>query len=200
VLFKLNPSTVTAFRNVTALEMDSRYNVERFGLLISAAQAYLKSGNKLQDLSPATLCKLGFLSADLAGYIPNAQTVGYPLIGAMRGSRAFRAAVTFVISRSPVRWRLAVELGPLEPSYSSSGIWIGPAPAESIAVGVVAGVSAAVALKNRFGGSARAVYYPYPFPFAKHPPTKDEQQLFLMVFKRDRFTALARSLPRPPVS
>jgi hypothetical protein len=62
-----------------------------------------------------------------------------------------------------------VELGPLASSYSSSGIWIGPASEESAAVGMVADASAAVALKNRFGGSASAVYYPHPLPFAEHP-------------------------------
>ena len=194
-LFKLNPSTLNAFRDITAAEMDSRYNVGRFGLVISAARAYLESGNKLDDLSPVTLRKLGFLSADLAGDTPHAQTGGYPLISATRGSREFQAAIAFIMSHALVRRRLAVELGPLAPNDSSSGIWIGPAPEQSIAVGVVAGASAAVALRSRFGGSATAVYYPYPLPFAEHLPTTDEPQQFLMVFRRDRFVALARGLP-----
>jgi hypothetical protein len=209
VVFRLSPSGLAPWRHASAAEMDTRYNLARFELLLNAARNYLARGYAYTELSPVAAVQLGLLDAAIAGDPAPSQTDGFPLMGSARRSATFQAVVRFLISHQMMRERLGVELGPVPArDASTSGIWLGPWSDASIAIGVVASPPAAAVLRARFGPSATAIYYPYPLPFSAQradysgdPVPASAQpypQMMLMTF---RAAALrAPSSPAPPNS
>jgi hypothetical protein len=200
VFLRLNPAALIPFASMTAAAMDTRYNLERFAILIRAARDFLVGGNSSRDLSPLATARSGLLDATVAGYPRRAQAVGYPFVSAARISVAVQAIVGCLISHGMIRERLAVELGPHAPgdATSTSGIWLGPWTADSIAIGVLAGPPAAATLIARFGPHADAIYYPYPLPYSKRPSSAhqaDDPQMLLMTFKTTALPALDVSTP-----
>jgi hypothetical protein len=200
VFLSLNPAALTPFASMTAAAMDTRYNLERFAILIRAARDFLTRGNSSGDLTPLTAARSGLLDATVAGYPRRAQAIGYPFVNAARSSIAVQAIVGHLISHGMIRERLAVELGPhaVGDATSTSGIWLGPWTADSIAIGVVAGRQAAATLTARFGPHAEAIYYPYPLPYST-PPSSAQQaadpQMLLMTFKTAALPRLDVSAP-----
>lgn len=192
VIFRPPAATLANFTNVTAAEMDTRYNLARFAILIGAARDYLARGYPAAELSPFAAARRGLIDPTLAGDPPRSQTAGFPFAGHARHSAAFQAAARMLISRHLIRERLAVELGPVPPGGqgSSSGIWLGPWSDGTIAVGVVAGPLAAAGLRKRFGTRANAVYYPYPLPYSAQPESFNDRQMLLMTFKPAALAAI----------
>ena len=175
LIFRPSAKLLAPLRDATAAEMDTRYNRERFEILVRAVRAYLARGYSAAELSPSTAVRLGILDATVAGEPMRSQISGFPLMSATRRSHILQAALRFLFTHGLVRERLAVELGPLPPAdhATDSGIWLGPWREGSIAIGVTAGPQAAANLRDRFGASAEAIYYPYPLPFsvgADSPP------------------------------
>ena len=203
VLVRLNSAALTPFASMTAAAMDTRYNLDRFAILICAARDFLVHGSSSRDLTPFAAERLGLLDATVAGEHLRPQTTGYPLINTLRKTRAFRTLAGYLISHGMVRERLAVELGPSAPgeAASTSGIWLGPWNGDSIAIGVLAGPPAAEAVTARFGSHADAIYYPYPLPYsrlASQAHQSADPQMLLMTFKTAALPALDVSTPPSP--
>ena len=188
LLFRLQPERLAPFNHANAAQMDTRYNLERFKILLDAARAYLAGGYPYADLSPSVAARLGLIDTTIAGESARSQTAGFPFISSARGRPAFQAIARFLVSHRMIPERLAVELGPAPPDdATTSGIWLGPWRDGSIAIGVVAGPQAAASLRARFGAGADEIYYPYPLPFSVQPDaTADSRmvpQMLLMTFK-----------------
>jgi len=188
LIYRLSPANFASWNHATAAEMDTRYNLERFEMLIGAARGYLASGYPYAELSPFTAAQLGLIDTSIVGEPPISQTAAFPFIRAARGSDAFQALVRFMVSHQMIRERLAVELGPAPAEdATSTGIWLGPWSDGSIAIGVSAGPQAAASLCARFGASAGSIYYPYPLPYSSQPGVSDRPhiypQMLIMTFK-----------------
>ena len=198
VFLRVNPATLAPFDSATAAAMDTRYNLDRFAVLIRATREFLGHGNSLRDLNPFSAERLGLLDASVAGDPTRAQTSGYPFIDTVRRSPVFQSIAEYLISHRMIRERLAIELGPhtVGDATSTSGIWIGPWTTNAIAIGVLAGPEAAATLRARFGPRADAIYYPYPLPYSTSRMSADDPQMMLMIFKVTMLPALDES-PRP---
>jgi hypothetical protein len=188
VIFRPSAASLANFSHATAAEMDTRYNLARFELLIDAARDYLARGYPAAELSPSAVERLGLIDATLAGDPARSQTAGFPFAS----SAAFQAVARMLISRHLIRERLAVELGPVPSGeeVTRGGIWLGPWSDGTIAVGVVTGPQAAASLRARFGPQAGAVYYPYPLPYSAQPESINDQQMLLMAFKPAALAAI----------
>jgi hypothetical protein len=187
---------------MTATSMDTRYNLERFAMLIHAARDFLARGNSPLDLSPFAAARIGLLDIDTVGDPMRAQASGYPFVSAARTSDTFQTLVGYLLSHGMIRERLAIELGPHAPGDATStrGIWLGPWTANSIAIGVVACPQAAATLSARFGRNADAIYYPYPLAYSTQPSSAYQQadpQMLLMTFKTTSLPVLDVSTPPP---
>jgi len=190
VFLRLNPAALAPFASLTAATMDTRYDLERFAILIHAARDFLARGNSSLDLTPFAAARSGVLDATIADYPLPSQAAGYPLVSVARTNIVFHAIVEYLISQGMIRERLAIQLGPRAPgnAASTSGIWLGPWTADSIAIGVLAGPQAAATLITRFGPQADAIYYPYPLPYSTRPSSAheaDDPQMLLIVQDRD---------------
>ncbi|HXR24371.1 MAG TPA: hypothetical protein VN742_03340 [Candidatus Binataceae bacterium] len=108
--------------------MDTRYDLERFAILIHAAPDFLARGNSSLDLTPFAAARSGVLDATIADYPLPSQAAGYPLVSVARTNIVFHAIVEYLISQGMIRERLAIQLGPRAPgnAASTSGIWLGP--------------------------------------------------------------------------
>ncbi len=202
VFLRLNPPALAPFAAMTAASMDTRYNIERFTILIHAARDFLAGGNSPLDLSPFAAARIGLLDTAAVGDPMRGQTSGYPFVSAARTSETFQTFVGYLLSHGMIRERLAVELGPHAPgdAISTRGIWLGPWTAQSIAIGVLAGPQAAAKLSARFGRQADAVYYPYPIRYSTQQSSANQTadpQMFLMTFKTASLPVLDLSR-RPP--
>jgi hypothetical protein len=200
VFLRLNPSALAPFASMTAATMDTRYNLERFVMLVHAARDFLARGNSPLDLSPFAAVRFGLLDTNAVGDPMRVQASGYPFVSAGRTSRTFQKLAGYLVSHGMIRERLAIELGPKPPgdATSTSGIWLGPWTADSIAIGVVAGPQSAATLSARFGRNADAIYYPYPLPYSTHPSSANQAadpQMLLMTFKTASLPALDVSTP-----
>jgi len=153
-------------------------------------------------LSPFAAVRFGLLDTNAVGDPMRVQASGYPFVSAGRTSRTFQKLAGYLVSHGMIRERLAIELGPKPPcdATSTSGIWLGPWTADSIAIGVVAGPQSAATLSARFGRNADAIYYPYPLPYSTHPSSANQAadpQMLLMTFKTASLPVLDLSR-RPP--
>jgi hypothetical protein len=178
IIFRPSPASLAPFSKVTAAEMDARYNLKRFEILLSAARNYLASGYPAIELSPSAAARMRLLDTTIAGDPARSQTTGFPFMSAARHSAAFQAIARFLISHRMIRERLAVELGPVPPAdhATTSGIWLGPWSDGMIAIGVVASPQAAASLRAHFGTNADAIYYPYPLPYTAQPDSARSPQ------------------------
>jgi hypothetical protein len=60
-LYRVQPANLAPYRNLTALEMETRADRERFDTLLAAANTYLATGHDLAALSPRTATRLGLI-------------------------------------------------------------------------------------------------------------------------------------------
>ena len=60
-IYRVQPETLTPYRHLTALEMETRSDGERFDALVNAASRYLADGHDLAALEPALVQRLGLL-------------------------------------------------------------------------------------------------------------------------------------------
>ena len=136
VLFRLTPASLASADHATADTMDTRFNNERYTILIRAAREFLAQGNSPRDLSPFAAERLGLIDATVAGYPLLRQTSGFPMLHAVTEAYGFHRVADYLISHQMIRERLAIELGPVKPKDATkSGIWLGPWNDDSIAVG-----------------------------------------------------------------
>jgi hypothetical protein len=197
VLFRLTPASLASADHATADTMDTRFNNERYTILIRAAREFLAQGNSPRDLNPFAAERLGLIDATVAGYPLLRQTSGFPMLHAVTEAYGFHRVADYLISHQMIRERLAIELGPVKPKDATkSGIWLGPWNDDSIAVGVVASRSAAASLIARFGAKAESIYYPYPLRYSAQPSIPGDPQMLLMTFKIAVLPALGES-PQP---
>lgn len=201
VFLHLNSADLLPFASMSAAAMDTRYNLDRFTILIRATRDFLAGGNFARDVTPFAVERLGLLDATVAGDPLRPQIADYPFINTVRKSGAFRILAGYLISHGMIRERLAIELGSHAPgaAVSTGGIWLGAWSGDSIAIGVLAGPQAAAAVIKRFGSHADAIYYPYPLSYTTHPPSANqsaEPQMLLMTFKVEALPAL--DVSRPP--
>ncbi|HEX3409393.1 MAG TPA: hypothetical protein VHS07_03900, partial [Candidatus Binataceae bacterium] len=176
LIFRPSAASLATLRHATADEMDIRFNLQRFEILLNAARDYLARGYPAATLSPAAAVQTGLLDATIAGDPERSQTAGFPLMGAIRLNPAIETVARFLITHGMIRERLAVELGPISPAgrVTHSGIWLGPWRDGSIAIGVVASPSAAASLRTRFGANADAIFYPYPLSYSMPPDSSSK--------------------------
>src|SRR5579875_2349 len=66
------------------------------------------------------------------------------------------------------------------PHNAYNGLWVGPGPAGTIAVGVPASGAAARALAERYRSDAAAILYPYPHQYSAAVPADDRDRFLLM--------------------
>ena len=164
-------------------------------MLVHAARDFLARGNSPLDLSPFAAVRFGLLDTNAVGDPMRVQTSGYPFVSAARTSRTLSETRGYLVSHGMIRERLAIELGPKHALRcdQTSGIWLGPWTADSIAIGVVAGPQSAATLSARFGRNADAIYYPYPLRYSTHPSSANQAadpQMLLMTFKTASLPAL----------
>ena len=58
-LYRIDRESLAPYRNLGADEMESRYNLLRFQMLLGAAQSYLASNKPLDNLSPSQAVEMG---------------------------------------------------------------------------------------------------------------------------------------------
>jgi hypothetical protein len=184
VLFGLTPASLASAARATADAMDTRFNYDRYTILIRAAREFIARGNSPRDLSPFAAERLGLIDPTVVGYPLLRQTSGFPMLHAATDAYGFHRIADYLISHQMIRERLAIELGPVKPKDATkSGIWLGPWNDDSIAVGVVTGRAAAANLIARFGANADSIYYPYPLRYSEGPSIPGDPQMLLMTFK-----------------
>ncbi len=191
VLFRLTSASLPSIDHATADEMDTRFNSDRYTILIRAAREFLARGNSPRDLSPFAAERLGLIDATVTGYPLLRQTSGFPMLHAVTEAYGFHRVADYLISHQMIRERLAIELGPVKPKDATkSGIWLGPWNDDSIAIGVVTGRTAASTLIARFGAKAGSIFYPYPLRYSEGPSVPGDPQMLLMTFKIAALPAL----------
>jgi hypothetical protein len=60
-IYRVRPDTLAPYRHLTALEMETRADRERFDTLVVAANTYLDAGHDLGALSPRVVDRLGLI-------------------------------------------------------------------------------------------------------------------------------------------
>ncbi len=73
------------------------------------------------------------------------------------------------------------------PHNAYNGLWVGPGPSGTIAVGVPASGAAARALAERYRSDAAAILYPYPHQYSAAVPADDRVRFLLMNMRPSAF-------------
>jgi hypothetical protein len=192
VLYQIDPAELAALRSVTSEEMEVRYNLERFALLLHAARQALEAGLGPGRLNPFELRDRGLASAALVGGRLRPQLAGYGATATLRGSRAFAWVIAHLARHTYVQYRLMAELGTAPKSgLTNSGVWLSAWSGDGVAVGVVGDRQGVRALIEKYGPRATQIFCPYPLEYRASPPkyglndgSPDGQNLLLMVFPR----------------
>lgn len=190
-LYQIDPAELAKFGGVGGGEMEARFNLTRFAILLHAAHAALAAGLKLNQLNTLDLRDRGLLARTLAGDAPRMQLADYGALARLRGARVIMSSLGYLASVTHIDYRLLAELGPAQtPELTTSGVWIGPWNRDSVAIGLVGDRQGVRAVIGKYGRSATAVFYPYPLKYHADNPTPDGQNLLLMVFPRATLGAL----------
>ncbi|HVA83880.1 MAG TPA: hypothetical protein VNF28_03180 [Candidatus Binataceae bacterium] len=191
VLYQIDPAEFSALRSVTGGEMEARYNLDRFALLLHAARRALDAGLDPGRLSPFELRDRGFIDAVLAGGRLPPQLPGYGASASLRGSRAFVWLLARLARHAHIHYRAMAELGTAPaPELTTSGVWLGAWNGDAVAIGVVGDHRAVRAVIEKYGPKAAQVFYPYPLEYRANDESPDGQNLLLMVFPRAALAVL----------
>jgi hypothetical protein len=184
VLYQVNPESLAPLALVTAEAMGSRYNLDRFALLVKAAQQWLARGLRIDKLNPFAPVEMGILPRAVAGYPWPVQTPGYGIRRLLTHSAHAQAAVEWIMRHYHVRYRLAAELGPAPVAAATkTGVWFGPWSGGRIALGIVGSRDTVSDTAERYEAKADWVYYPYPLPYERTGSEPAGQNLLVMVFR-----------------
>lgn len=184
-LYQIDPAELAEFGGVTGKEMEVRFNLTRFAILLRAAHAALESGLELNRLNPLALRDRGLLAPTLVGDASLPQLSEYAPLVRLCGSRAARSVLRHLASLTHIDYRLMAELGPVRKAeLSTSGVWVGPWNGDGVAIGVVGSRQGVDKVIGKYGRSATEVFYPYPLKYHANNPVPDGQNLLLMVFLR----------------
>ncbi len=198
VLYQVDPAELSALRSVTGEEMEARYNVDRFALLLHAARQALDAGLDPRRLNPFELRDRGLASVALVGGRLPPQLAGYGATATLRGSHAFAWVIAHLARHAYIPYRLMAELGTAPASeLTNSGVWLGAWSGDGVAVGVIGDHQGVRALIEKYGPKATQIFYPYPLEYRASPQkyrqnakyrlnkgSPDGQNLLLMVFPR----------------
>jgi hypothetical protein len=185
VLYQIDPAEFSALRSLTGEEMEARYNLDRFALLLHAARRALDAGLDPQQLSPFELQDRGLIDAALAGGRLQPQLPGYGASANLRGSRAFLWLLAHLARHTHVNYRAMAELGTAPaPELTTSGVWLSPWSGDGVAIGIVGDRQAVRAVIERYGSKAAQIFYPYPLEYRADDESPDGQNLLLIVFPR----------------
>jgi hypothetical protein len=193
-LYRIDRESLAPYRHLAAHEMESRYNLLRFQMLLGAAKTYLASGKPLDNLSPSQAAEMG-LPREVVRDEPRSQVYGYWPISALRRRPSFQRIVSWIMRTVPLRYRLAQELGPA-PKFAATtaGIWLGPWDNGAIAIGVVGTPQGLRSVLSSYAGTAEKIYFPYPAPYTGHLDDRSgAPQLLLMVFRSEALGAIRNS-------
>jgi hypothetical protein len=190
-LYQIDPAELDPFRSVNAGEMETRYNLARFGRLLHAAHTALNLGLDPNALSPDEMRACGLLDSAVAGDKPLLQLSDYSILAKLRRSRTAVAIVAYLAGHVHIDVRLMAELGPArKPGLSTSGVWLGPWGADGVAIGIVGDRAGIEAILRKYSRAASQVFYPYPLTYRAERDFPDGQNLLLMVFPRAALSAL----------
>lgn len=194
VLYQIDPAELAALKSVTGDEMEARYDLDRFALMLHAARRALDAGLAPAQLNPVELRRRGLISVALAGRRLPPQLPGYGATAQVRGSRWFAWLLAHLARHAHIRYRVMAELGTAPAlGLTNSGVWLSPWSGDGVAIGVVGGRRAVRAVIAKYGPQAAQVFYPYPLAYraGKHSP--EGQNLLLMVFPRTALAGLDRA-------
>lgn len=207
VLYQIDPGAFAAFKSATGEEMETRYNLDRFALVLHAARQALDAGLDSANLNPFELRTRGLAGAALAGWPFPPQLPAYHAAAKLRDSRAFAWAIAHLAPHTYIPYRLMAELGTAPaPGLTISGVWLSAWRGDGVAIGVVGDREAVRAVIEKYRPRATQVFYPYPLEYRADDESPDEQNLLVMVFPRAALPALdhpsdaALATPRPSVS
>jgi hypothetical protein len=101
VVYRAAPSDVTAFRSVSALEMEKRSNLARFAALLFAARDYLAQNGDLAELTPMRAQQMGLLPPHWV-YDPDVRTNNGLYLGPWDGNEVALGVVGSYEGLQPV--------------------------------------------------------------------------------------------------
>lgn len=73
-IYRVRPGVLAPYRHLTALDMETRSDSERFDALVNATSRYLSDGHDLAALDPSMLQRLGLLPP---GWVRNAKVLAF---------------------------------------------------------------------------------------------------------------------------
>ena len=183
-VYRITPESLGPFASVTAQTMGERYNLDRFELLVRAAQQWLNRGLPVDELNPFTASEMGMVPRAITGYPWPAQIPGYGIQTLLTHSAHARSDVEWIMRHHHVRYRLAAELGPAPiAAATATGVWFGPWPGGRIALGIAGSRDTISDTAERYEAKADRVYYPYPLPYERAGSEPAGQNLLVMVFR-----------------
>ncbi|MBE3604723.1 hypothetical protein IMX07_13915 [bacterium] len=190
-LYQIDPAELGSFRSISAAEMETRYNLARFGRLLHAAHTALDLGLGPSALNPEAMRARGLLDSAVAGDKPRLQLSDYAFLAKLRRSRIAVAIVGYLAGHVHIDVRLMAELGPArKPELTTSGVWLGPWGADGVAIGIVGDRAGIEATLRNYSRAAAQIFYPYPLSYRAGRDFPDGQNLLLMVFPRAALGAL----------
>jgi hypothetical protein len=190
-LYQIDAAELNPFRSISAAEMETRYNLSRFGLLLHAVHTALELGLDPHALGPDAMRARGLLNSAMAGDKLRLQLSDYAFLANLRRSRTAVAIIGYLARHVHIDVRLMAELGPARtPELTTSGVWLGPWGADGVAIGIVGDRAGVEATLREYARSAAQVFYPYPLVYRAERDFPDGQNLLLMVFPRAALGAL----------
>jgi hypothetical protein len=166
-----------------AQTMETRYCVGRFERMLAAVRGYLAHGGSPAGFDLQAVATAGVLGTSDLGQPAPAQLPAFGWLHRVKASMRFQRAVALLQRRWPLRYRAAVELGPVPIVPTDTGIWAGPWPGRRIAVGEACAPEAARRTIAALGSLAEHVFYPYPAPYGAAVKIGADPQFLLMVMR-----------------
>jgi hypothetical protein len=162
-LYQIDPVEFSALSSVTGEEMETRYNLDRFALILHAARQALDAGLSPRRLTPIELRDRGLASAALAGDALPLQIPGRDAFAKVRDSHAFASLLSHLARHTYVNYRLMAELGAAPVlGLTTSGVWLSAWSDDGVAIGIVGDRQGVGAVIEKYRPRAAQVFYPYP--------------------------------------
>jgi hypothetical protein len=127
----------------------------------------------------------------------------------LRAAHSFLAAGHDVATMNPAelrhlgllpdsKWGRTLDLVLAGATHGSiTGLWLGPGPRNTIAVGLLASPAAAASLADSYQRITTAVFYPYPAPFTTASMASNQVDFMLMTIPIDSVRCAAWDAPSP---
>ena len=196
VLYQIDPAEFAAFESLTASDMEMRYQLDRFTLLLHATRQALDAGISLQSLSATELQRRGLLSAALTGFeYPPITQPFHRLTERVGAAQLLNPLMKRILRHAESRYRLMAAFGMAPPEgLTSTGVWVGPWQGDNVAIGLAGDPQSLSEIIVEYGPKAEQVLYPYPETYRSGKSPSDARFL-LMVFTRAALPATDRVTP-----